>query len=175
MSLYQFGDKSPELPGDDYWVAPNASVLGNVRLKKNASVWFGVVIRGDQENVIEIGENSNIQDNTVIHTDHGIDCMIGNGVTVGHKAMIHGCTIGDNTLIGIGSIILNNAKIGSNVIIGANSLIPEGKEIPDNSLVMGSPGKVVRELEDKHRQVIMLSALGYVENWKRFKRDLKAI
>ncbi|MEN8723233.1 MAG: gamma carbonic anhydrase family protein [Alphaproteobacteria bacterium] len=173
MTVYSLDDLAIQTEGDDYWVAPNASVIGNVVLKKNASVWFGVVIRGDMPNKIEIGENSNIQDNSVLHTDHGIDLVIGKNVTVGHKAMLHGCTVGDNSLIGIGAIILNNVKIGSNCIIGANSLIPEGKEIPDNSLVMGSPGKVVRELPPENADFLKLQAAHYVENAQRFKAGLK--
>ncbi len=173
MAVYSLNDLKLETEGDDYWIAPNAAVIGNVRLKKNASVWFGVTIRGDMPNVIEVGENSNIQDNSVLHTDHGIDLIIGKNVTVGHKAMLHGCTVGDNSLIGIGSIILNNVTIGSNCIIGANSLIPEGKVIPDNSLVMGSPGKVVRELPADNADFLKLQAAHYVENSQKFKSGLK--
>jgi len=175
MTIYTLDELSPRTEGEDYWVAPNASLIGNVVLKKNASVWFGAVIRGDMENRIEIGENSNIQDNSVLHTDHGIDLIIGKNVTVGHKVMLHGCTVGDNSLIGIGAIVLNNAKIGSNCIIGANALIPEGKVIPDNSLVMGSPGKVVRELPPENAEMLKASATHYVENAKRFKSGLKIL
>lgn len=175
MALFDLDGVKPVTPDrDNYWVADNATVLGRVILKENASVWFNAVLRGDND-PIEIGENSNIQDGSVLHTDHGVPLTIGKNVTVGHMVMLHGCTIGDGTLIGIGSTILNRAKIGKNCIIGAHSLIPEGKEIPDNSLVMGAPGKVVRELDDGAAQMIAASAKVYVENWKRFKSGLTRI
>ena len=162
----------PELPSDDeYWIAPNAAVIGNVILKKNASVWWGATLRGDNDPII-IGENSNVQDGSVLHTDTGSPLTLGSNVTVGHLVMLHGCTIGDNSLVGIGSIILNGAKIGKNCLIGANCLITEDKEIPDNSLVMGAPGKVVRELSDMQAQVMAGGALHYVANWKRYRADL---
>lgn len=170
--IYDLGDRKVEIKGEDYWVADNATVLGSVVLMNNASVWFNAVIRGDND-VITIGENSNIQDGSVLHTDHGVQLTIGKNVTVGHKVMLHGCTIGDNSLIGINSVILNGAKIGRNCLIGANSLIPEGKEIPDGSLVMGSPGKVVRELTEEQQQALQMSAQSYVNNFKRFKKELK--
>ena len=171
--IYSLGDRKVEIKGDDYWVADNATVIGSVVLENNASVWFNVVIRGDND-VITIGENSNIQDGSVLHTDPGVKLTVGKNVTVGHKVMLHGCTIGDNSLIGINSVILNGAKIGKNCLIGANSLIPEGKEIPDGSLVMGSPGKVVRELSAEQQKGLEMSAMSYVNNFKRFKKDLKA-
>lgn len=172
MNAYRLGDIAPTLPEDDeYWIAPGAVVVGNVILKKNASVWFGSVLRGDNE-AIEVGENSNVQDNSVLHTDIGQPLVIGANVTIGHKVMLHGCTIGEGSLIGIGSIILNGAKIGRQCIIGANSLITEGKEIPDRSLVMGSPGKVVRTLEPAQAEAIAAGALHYVANWKRFRAGL---
>lgn len=172
MSVYNLGNVTPELPNDDeYWIAPTAAVMGNVILKKNASVWWGATLRGDNDPII-VGENSNIQDGSVCHTDHGAPLTIGKDVTVGHLVMLHGCTIGDGSLIGIGSIVLNGAKIGKNCLIGANSLIPEGKEIPDNSLVMGAPGKVVRELSPEHAARIAMGAAHYVENWKRYRREL---
>ena len=172
MSAYSLGGAVPSLPADDeYWIAPNATVVGNVVLKKNASVWFGAVLRGDTE-PITIGENSNVQDNSVLHTDIGQPLTIGDNVTVGHMVMLHGCTIGDGSLIGIGSIILNGARIGRNCIIGANSLITEGKEIPDNSMVMGSPGKVVRDLTPDQAAGLAAGAMHYVHNWKRFKSEL---
>lgn len=175
MALYDLDGVKPSTPeSGNYWVADNATVLGNVILRENASVWFNAVLRGDND-PIEIGENSNIQDGSVLHTDHGVPLTIGKNVTVGHMVMLHGCTIADGTLIGIGSTILNRAKIGKNCIIGAHSLIPEGKEIPDNSLVMGSPGKVVRELDDGAAQMIAASAQVYVDNWKRFKSGLTRI
>lgn len=175
MALYDLDGVKPSTPDSgNYWVAENATVLGRVILRENASVWFNAVLRGDND-PIEIGENSNIQDGSVLHTDHGVPLTIGNNVTVGHMVMLHGCTIADGTLIGIGSTILNRAKIGKNCIIGAHSLIPEGKEIPDNSLVMGAPGKVVRELDEGAAQMIAASAQVYVDNWKRFKKGLTRI
>ncbi|MEM5518384.1 gamma carbonic anhydrase family protein [Henriciella sp. AS95] len=175
MALYDLDGVKPSIPDSgNYWVAENATVLGRVILRENASVWFNAVLRGDND-PIEIGENSNIQDGSVLHTDHGVPLTLGKNVTVGHMVMLHGCTIGDGTLIGIGSTILNRAKIGKNCIIGAHSLIPEGKEIPDNSLVMGAPGKVVRQLDDGAAQMIAASAQVYVDNWKRFKSGLKRI
>lgn len=175
MALYELDGVKPSIPASgNFWVADNATVLGRVILKENASVWFNSVLRGDND-PIEVGENSNIQDGCVLHTDHGVPLTIGKDVTVGHMVMLHGCTIADETLIGIGSTILNRAKIGKNCIIGAHSLIPEGKEIPDNSLVMGSPGKVVKELKPEQVQLIKGSAQVYVENWKRFKKGLKPL
>jgi carbonic anhydrase/acetyltransferase-like protein (isoleucine patch superfamily) len=174
MNVYNLGAVSPTLPAqDEYWIAPNAVVLGNVILKKNASIWFGTVLRGDND-AITVGENSNVQDNAVLHTDSGSPLTIGANVTIGHMVMMHGCTVGDGTLIGIGSIILNGARIGRNCLIGANSLITEGKDIPDNSMVMGSPGKVVRELDREQASRLPMSALSYVRNWKRFKSGLVA-
>ena len=175
MTVYSLDGKTPSLPSEgDYWIAPNAAVMGNVVLKKNASIWFNVTVRGDND-PIEIGENTNIQDGSVLHTDVGMPLIIGKNVTVGHMVMLHGCTIGDNSLIGIGSIILNGAKIGRNCLIGANSLITEGKEIPDNSMVMGAPGKVVREVSEGQIQMLTGSALHYVENWKRYQKGLAAV
>ncbi len=172
MSVFSLGGLAPTLPPTgEYWIAPGAVVLGNVILKPGASVWFGAVLRGDND-PITIGENTNIQDGSVLHTDVGSPLTIGRDVTVGHKVMLHGCTIGDETLIGIGSIILNGAKVGRNCLIGANCLITEGKEIPDGSLVMGSPGKVVRQLDEGAFQMLRASAAHYVENWKRYAQDL---
>ena len=174
MNVYKLGAVSPTLPGgDEYWIAPNAVVLGNVILKKNASVWFGATLRGDNDPIV-IGENSNVQDGSVLHTDLGSSLTIGSNVTIGHMVMLHGCTVGDNSLIGIGSIVLNGARIGRNCLIGANCLITEGKEIPDNSLVMGAPGKVVRELSELQIATIAGSAALYVANWKRYREGLKA-
>ncbi|MEO0982862.1 MAG: gamma carbonic anhydrase family protein [Pseudomonadota bacterium] len=173
MAIYDFGEISVTTPASgNYWVADNATVLGNVILEENASVWFNAVLRGDND-PITIGENSNVQDGSVLHTDIGCPLVIGRDVTVGHMAMLHGCTIGDETLIGIGSTILNRAKIGKNCIIGAHALIPEGKEIPDGSLVMGAPGKVVKQLSEPQIAMIRASAQVYVDNWKRFKTGLK--
>ncbi|HEY3798598.1 MAG TPA: gamma carbonic anhydrase family protein [Caulobacteraceae bacterium] len=174
MTAYRLGDREPTLPGEDeYWIAPNAVVAGNVVLKKNASVWFGAVLRGDNE-TITIGENSNVQDNSVLHTDMGSPLTIGSNVTVGHMVMLHGCSIGDNTLIGIGSIILNGAKIGRNCLVGAGALITENKEFPDGSMILGAPAKVVRELAPEQAARMGQGALGYVRNWQRFKAGLVA-
>lgn len=173
MMIYTLGDKSPQLPDpDEYWIAPNAVVIGDVVLKSGASVWFGAVLRGDND-PITIGENSNIQDGSVLHTDAGEPLTIGRGVTVGHMAMLHGCEIGDNTLIGIGAVVLGRAKIGRNCLIGANALITEGKVIPDGSLVMGQPGKIVRALEPGQITALEASAEHYVQNWKRYARDMR--
>ena len=172
--FYRIDQYQPEKEGDGQFVAHNASVIGRVKLMEKSSIWFNVVIRGDNE-LITIGPESNIQDGSVLHTDPGIPLTLGRGVTVGHKAMLHGCEIGDYSLVGINAVILNGAKIGRNCIIGANSLIPEGKEIPDNSLVMGAPGKVVKPVSDHQVQVIKMSAFHYVENWKRHKTGLKRI
>ena len=156
----------------DSWVAPTAAVIGKVRLDAGASVWFGAVLRGDNE-LIHIGENSNVQDGTVMHTDMGWPLTLGKGVTVGHNAMLHGCTVGDHSLIGIGAVILNGAKIGKHCIIGANTLIAEGKEIPDGSLVVGSPGKVIRALTDEQKSKLEASAASYVHNAQRYAKGLQ--
>lgn len=165
--IYQLEDQRVRAEGD-YWVADSATVLGSVLLRHNASVWFGAVIRGDRESIV-VGENSNVQDLAVLHTDPGFPMHIGSHVTIGHKAMLHGCTIGDHSLIGINAVILNGAKIGSHCLIGANTLIPEGKEIPDGSLVMGSPGKVVRTLTPEQTAHLTRLAENYVANFKRYK------
>jgi len=172
--LYALGDDTPTLIGEGHFVADNATVIGRVRLETQTSIWFGCVVRGDCDDII-IGARSNIQDGAVLHTDVGIKLTIGEGVTVGHQAMLHGCTIGDSTLIGINSVILNRAVIGRNCIIGANALIPEGKEIPDNSLVMGSPGRVVKELGPNVAQMLKASADHYVHNADRFATELRAV
>ena len=175
MTVYKFGEITPQLPETgEYWVAENAVVLGNVQIGKNASIWYGSVVRGDND-PISIGENTNIQDGSVIHTDYGCPVNIGRDVTVGHMVMLHGCTIADFSLIGIGARILNGAKIGTNCIIGAHTLIPEGKKIPDNSLVMGVPGKVIKQVSLQQTEVIKMSALHYVENWKRHKKELQPL
>lgn len=175
MSVYNLGNVTPELPNDDeYWIAPTAAVMGNVILKKNASVWWGATLRGDNDPIV-LGEGSNIQDGSVCHTDTGSPLTIGANVTIGHLVMLHGCEIGDGSLIGIGSIVLNGAKIGKNCLIGANCLITEGKEIPDNSLVMGAPGKVVRELSPEQAARVAMGSAHYVENWKRYRRELKLV
>ena len=168
--IYQLGERRVRAEGE-HFVAESATVIGNVLLQANASVWFNAVIRGDNE-LVTIGENSNVQDGSVLHTDPGSPLLIGSHVTIGHKAMLHGCTVGDNSLIGINAVVLNGVKIGRNYLIGANALVTEGKEIPDNSMVLGSPGRVVRELTPQEIEGLRESALHYVENARRFKRDL---
>ena len=165
--IYDLEKNVPEISADS-WVAPNAIIIGKVKLEKNSSVWFNAVLRGDIEKIV-IGENSNIQDGSVLHTDPGCPLTVGKGVTVGHMVMLHGCEISDDTLIGIGSTILNKAKIGKNCIIGASTLVTENKVIPDNSLVLGSPGKVIRKVTDDEIKVICENAKHYVENSKRYK------
>lgn len=165
--LYELDGVAVQAEGD-YWVADSAAVVGNVLLKQGASVWFNAVVRGDND-LITIGEGSNVQDGSVLHTDPGYPLTIGAHVTIGHKVMLHGCDIGEGSLIGINAVVLNGAKIGKNCLIGANALITEGKEIPDNSMVMGSPGKVVRTLTDEQAAGIRAGAAHYVENARRFK------
>ena len=171
--LYKLGKDQPIIEGD-YYVADNATVLGKVKLCKDSSVWFGAILRGDTE-LITIGERSNVQDGSVLHTDLGFPLDIGKDVTIGHKVTLHGCTIGDGSLIGINSVVLNGAKIGEGCLIGANTLITEGTEIPDGSLVMGSPGKVKGELNENQKKGLILSAHHYVDNSKRFKSELEKL
>jgi carbonic anhydrase/acetyltransferase-like protein (isoleucine patch superfamily) len=175
MTLYTLDGMTPETPANgDFWVAPDANVIGNVRLGEGASVWFGCTLRGDNE-LIDIGAGTNVQENTVMHTDMGFPLTLGVNCTIGHKAMLHGCTVGDNSLIGMGATVLNGAKIGKNCLIGANALITEGKEIPDGSLVMGAPGKVVRQLDEAAIKGLTLSALHYQENMRRFRAGLTPV
>ena len=169
--IFQLGERRVRAERE-YFVAESAVVIGNVLLGPNASVWFNAVIRGDNE-LITIGENSNVQDGSVLHTDPGWPLVIGSHVTIGHKAMLHGCTIGDNSLVGINAVVLNGAKIGRNCLIGANALVTEKKEIPDNSMVLGSPGRVVRELTPEEIEGLRKSALHYVENARRFRSALQ--
>ncbi|MDK9703882.1 MAG: gamma carbonic anhydrase family protein [Sulfuritalea sp.] len=171
MPIYSIGDRKPSL-GRDAWVAPNATIIGDVQLGDNVSIWWNAVLRGDND-TISIGANTNIQDGSVLHADAGVPLTIGANVTVGHMVMLHGCTIGEQSLIGIKSVILNKAVIGRHCIIGANSLIPEGKVIPDRSLVMGSPGKVVRQLSDAEVAFLHGAAQGYVANALRYRSALK--
>lgn len=173
MSLFLLGEKRPQID-PSAWIAPNATVIGDVRLAANASIWWNAVLRGDND-PISIGENSNIQDGSVLHTDEGVPMTIGANVTVGHLVMLHGCTVGDGSLIGIGSIVLNRAVIGRSSIVGANTLIPEGKTYPDRVLIVGSPGKVVRELTDEEVARLQASAMHYVDNARRYQRQLQAL
>ncbi len=175
MTAYSLSGVAPTVPEDgEYWIAPDAIVVGHVILKKNASIWFGAVVRGDNEPII-VGENSNVQDNSVLHTDMGKPLTIGANVTIGHKVMLHGCHIGEGSLIGIGAIVLNGARIGQGCLVGAGALITEGKEIPDYSLVMGAPGKVVRTLDPEQAAGLAAGAMHYVENWKRYRAGLVAL
>ena len=169
--FYDLKDKKTKNLGEN-WVAPNAVIIGDVTLEKNTSILFNATLRGDIEN-IHIGEGSNIQDGSVLHTDPGYPLKIGKNVTVGHLVMLHGCIIGENSLIGIGAVILNNAKIGNSCIIGAKSLIAENKEIPDNSLVVGSPGRVIRKVTDEEVKAIKGNAIRYQENWKKYSKSIK--
>ena len=169
--IYDLEKNVPKVD-NDAWVAPNATIIGKVKLEKNSSIWFNAVLRGDIENIF-VGEGSNIQDGSVLHTDPGYPLKIGKNVTVGHLVMLHGCTIGDNSLIGIGAVILNNAKIGNNCVIGAKALITENKEIPDNSLVVGSPGRVIRKLTNEEIQAVEKNAIRYQDNWKKYSKSIK--
>jgi len=173
--IYKLDENKPQFPEDgDFWVAPDANVIGKIRLNAGASVWFGATLRGDNE-WIDIGAGSNVQENSVLHTDIGFPLTIGRNCTIGHKAILHGCTIGDQSLIGMGAIVLNGAQIGRNCLIGAGALITEGKIIPDNSLVVGAPGKVVRSLTEAEIEGLLVSATGYQNNMRRFAKGLSAI
>jgi carbonic anhydrase/acetyltransferase-like protein (isoleucine patch superfamily) len=170
--FFELGDRKPELHGQGQFVADNASVIGSVRLMERSSVWFNVVIRGDNE-WITIGPETNVQDGSVLHTDPGLTLNLGRGVTVGHQVMLHGCEIGDYSLIGINAVVLNGAKIGKHCLIGANTLIPEGMEVPDGSMVVGSPGKIKRELTDNQKKMLEMSAAHYVKNAENYTQCLK--
>lgn len=173
MTLYVLDGRKPQI-AQDTWVAPDANVIGDIDLQEAASIWFGATLRGDNER-ITIGRGSNVQENTVMHTDMGFPLVIGQNCTIGHKAMLHGCVIGDNSLIGMGATVLNGARIGKNCLIGAGALITEGKEIPDGSLVMGAPGKIVRQLDDAAIKGLTLSAIHYQENMRRFRENLREV
>ena len=173
MAVYALDDLTPEL-AESAWVAEGAQVMGNVRMAADASVWFGSVVRGDTE-TISIGEGSNIQDGSVLHADHGKPLTVGKHVTVGHQVMLHGCTIGDESLIGIGAVVLNGAVIGKNCLVGARALVTEGKTFPDGCMILGSPAKVVRQLSPEEIEGLRRSAKHYVDNAKRFAKGLKRI
>lgn len=168
---YALGDVRVTTDGDDYWIAPNAVVIGKVILKKNASVWWNCVLRADSD-PITLGENTQVQDGSVLHADPGFPIVLADNVSVGHMVMLHGCSVGEFSLIGIGAIVLNGAKIGRNCLIGAGAFIPEGKVIPDNSIVFGSPGKVVKEVEEKHLAMLQRIPQGYVRRWRRYRDEL---
>lgn len=171
MAIYSLDGKAPELPSGFFFVAESAQVIGNIILEEGAGVWFGAMLRGDNES-ITVGEGSNIQENCVLHTDAGFPLIIGKGCTIGHAAILHGCTIGNNSLVGMGATVLNGAQIGKNCLIGAGALVTEGKVIPDNSLVVGSPARVVKTLGPDAEAMLKLSAAHYVENAKRFAKGL---
>jgi len=171
MPIYQLDGLTPEFPADgQYWIAETAVVIGRVRLKSHSSVWFGAVVRGDNDRVT-IGDRTNIQDNCVVHPDPGIPVTIGSNVSVGHMAMVHGCTIGDGSLIGIGAVILNHAVIGKNTLVGAKTLIPERKVFPDGVLVLGQPGKIIRELRPEELEMLRQSAESYVKKGRRYRSE----
>jgi carbonic anhydrase/acetyltransferase-like protein (isoleucine patch superfamily) len=173
--IYELNGLTPEFPANgDFWVAADANLIGQVRLLSGASVWFGVTLRGDNE-LIEVGFGSNVQENSVLHTDIGFPLIIGANCTIGHQATLHGCTIGDQSLIGMGAKVLNGAKIGRNCLIGAGALVTEGKVIPDNSLVVGAPGKVARILTKAEVLSLLKSAQGYQDNMRRFAKSLKVL
>ncbi|MCU0805701.1 MAG: gamma carbonic anhydrase family protein [Burkholderiales bacterium] len=174
MAIYSLGERKVELRGAECYIAPGASVIGQVSLGKEASVWFGAVVRGDND-LVAIGERSNIQDNCVVHADPGIPVSIGANVSVGHMAMVHGCTIGDCTLIGIGAVILNHAVIGKHTLVGAKTLIPERKSFPDGVLILGQPGKVIRELRPEEIETLERSAESYVQKARRYRRELSLL
>ena len=173
MAVYEVDGKTPQVDSTA-WIADSAQVMGHVTLGPDASVWFGCVLRGDTESMT-IGEGSNIQDLTVMHADHGLPLTIGKHVTVGHKVMLHGCTIGDESVIGIGAIVLNGARIGKNCLVGAGSLVTEGKEFPDGSMIMGTPAKVVRQLTPEQIEGLRLSAQHYIDNARMFRATLKKL
>jgi len=173
--IYELDGQKPDLPEEGrYWIAPSAAVIGKVRLKNDCSIWFGAVLRGDNE-WIELGERSQIQDNSTLHTDPGFPITIGPDCVIGHNVILHGCTIGANSLIGMGAIVLNGARIGANSLIGAGALITEGKAFPERSLIVGAPARVIRTLDEASGQGIAAGADIYVRNFKRFARGLKEI
>jgi carbonic anhydrase/acetyltransferase-like protein (isoleucine patch superfamily) len=173
MPIYALADADLEVEDENaYWVAPTAVLVGRIVLKRNASVWFNAVLRGDNEPIV-VGENSNVQDGSVLHTDMGAPLTIGRDVTIGHHVMLHGCTIGDTSLIGIKATVLNHASIPSYCLIGAHALVTERKTFEEGHLITGAPARAQRALEEPQKQLIQMSAAHYVENWKRYKRDLK--
>ena len=170
MTIYDFEENVPEIH-ESVFVAEDANIIGKIKLNEKSSVWFCSTLRGDNE-LISVGFGSNIQENCVLHTDIGFPLTIGKNCTIGHKAMLHGCTIGDNSLIGIGAVILNKAKIGKNCIIGAKALITENKEIPDNSLVVGSPGKIIRQVTEEEKKAVFENTKHYQDNWKKYSKSI---
>jgi carbonic anhydrase/acetyltransferase-like protein (isoleucine patch superfamily) len=175
MAVYKLDEHSPELPEPgSYWIAPSATVAGRVSIGREVGIWFGAALRGDDE-ALELGERTNVQDNAVLHADPGFPLLIGRGCTIGHGAIVHGCTIGDNTLVGMGATIMNGARIGANCIIGANALVTEGKVFPENSLIMGAPAKAVRSLDADALPELERSAEAYVKKWRRYAHGAKHV
>lgn len=175
MPFYALDDRAPELPGEGrFWIAPDAHVIGQVRLGNDVSVWFGAVLRGDNE-LIALGDGTNVQEGSMLHTDIGFPMTIGPNCTIGHHAILHGCTIGANSLIGMGTTVLNGARIGANSLVGANALVTEGKEFPDNSLIVGAPAKAVRTLDASTAEMLRDTAAQYVENWRRFSKGMRRV
>ena len=170
--IYRLGDVQATLVGEGHFIAPNASIIGDVVLHENSSIWFSCVLRGDADR-IEVGAGSNIQDGTVLHADPGYPMTVGKKVTVGHNAMLHGCTIGDGSLVGIGAVVLNGARVGKGCLIGANALVTEGMEIPDGSLVLGSPARIKSQLSAEQQQVLVLNAEHYISNGARYRAELR--
>jgi carbonic anhydrase/acetyltransferase-like protein (isoleucine patch superfamily) len=175
MPIYSLDEIAPILPEPDrFWIAPDAHVIGRVRLGLDVGIWFGAVLRGDNE-LLDIGEATNIQEGAMLHTDEGAPLTIGAGCTIGHHAILHGCTVGENSLIGMGATVLNHAVIGANCIVGANALVTEGKEFPDNSLIVGTPARAIRALDAGAIERLRWSARHYVDNWKRFAQGMRRI
>ena len=175
MPIYALNDWCPELPPEGgFWIAPDANLIGRVRLATGVSVWFGSVLRGDND-WISVGENSNIQDLCALHTDPGIPLSLGANVSVGHGAVVHGATVGDNCIIGMGATLLNRSKIGKNCVVGANALVPEGKEFPDNSLIVGVPARVVRSIAESDVPMLLLNAQVYYQRWQRYREELRRL
>lgn len=175
MPLYALDGVVPETPPEgEWWLAPDAHVIGKVRIARDVGIWFGAVLRGDNE-LISIGARTNLQEHAMLHTDPGLELVVGEGCTIGHRAIVHGCRIGDNTLIGMGATVLNGARIGSNCLVGANALVTEGKEFPDNSLIVGAPAKAIRTLDDAAVAGIKASAASYVERWRQFAKGLERV
>lgn len=175
MPLYSIDDASPVVPNEGaWWLAPDAHVIGRVRLAADVGIWFGAVLRGDNE-WITIGKGSNIQEGCVLHTDLGFPLSVGSSCTIGHRAILHGCTIGENSLIGMGATVLNGTKVGRNSLVGANALLTEGKEFPDNSLIIGAPARVVRTLDENAAATIANVAKDYVSRWRQFAAGLRAL
>ncbi|HLS85392.1 MAG TPA: gamma carbonic anhydrase family protein [Burkholderiales bacterium] len=174
MPLYAIGERAVRFAGDNHFIAPDATLVGDIALENDVSIWFQVVVRAENDRV-RIGEGTNVQDGSVLHVDPGYPLTLGRRVTIGHKVMLHGCTVGDGTLVGINSVVMNGARIGAGSLIGANTLIAEGKEIPEGVLVLGSPGKIVRELRPEEKARLLEIAQGYVDRSRLYRRELREL